>query len=164
MSERIYFGVRENDRALVYYTVTGASDRKKHYLHHRTGHRSHSPTGFNWGYEGSGPAELARALVADLTGNPEPEPRIYQEFKRKAIATIPVTEHHWRVTEGTFRMVLDPIMLAAVRDTNCGECLHNDVEIVKLDERGKCPRCGTNYGPPEFSTRGEEKGGTEDRT
>jgi hypothetical protein len=54
-------------------------------LHHRTGHRSHSPTGFEWGYGGSGPAELARALVKDAMrdlGDPDdPDPRIYQRFK-----------------------------------------------------------------------------------
>jgi hypothetical protein len=30
---------------------------------------------------------------------------------------------------------------------NCGECLMTDVEVVPLDASGKCPRCGTDYGP-----------------
>ena len=30
---------------------------------------------------------------------------------------------------------------------NCGECLYNNVEIVELAPDGKCPRCGTDYGP-----------------
>jgi len=33
--------------------------------------RRHSPDGFNWGYEGSGPAQLALALLADYLGRPE---------------------------------------------------------------------------------------------
>lgn len=31
--------------------------------------RDHSPTGFAWGYGGSGPAQLALALLIDATGN-----------------------------------------------------------------------------------------------
>jgi hypothetical protein len=38
-------------------------------LTHRTGARSHSPTGFSWGYGGSGPAELARAMLIDALGD-----------------------------------------------------------------------------------------------
>lgn len=34
-------------------------------LHHRTGTHSHSPTGFGWGYTGSGPAETAHAILTD---------------------------------------------------------------------------------------------------
>ena len=29
---------------------------------------NHSPTGFEWGYAGSGPAQLALALLADMLG------------------------------------------------------------------------------------------------
>ena len=32
---------------------------------------NHSPTGFEWGYSGSGPAQLALALLADHLGNGE---------------------------------------------------------------------------------------------
>jgi Family of unknown function (DUF6166) len=35
--------------------------------------RNHSPTGFGWGYRGSGPAQLALALLADHLG-PLPAP------------------------------------------------------------------------------------------
>lgn len=34
-----------------------------------THHKRHSPTGFSWGYEGSGPAELARCLLIDALGD-----------------------------------------------------------------------------------------------
>lgn len=29
---------------------------------------------------------------------------------------------------------------------NCGVCLMKDVVLTELDAKGKCPRCGTNYG------------------
>jgi len=47
----------------------------------------HSPDGFQWGYGGSGPAELARCILIDLLGMKKNSliNGIYQEFKRKFI-------------------------------------------------------------------------------
>jgi len=46
---------------------------------------NHSPDGFNWGYCGSGPAQLALAIVLKLTGKSDG----YQKFKEDVIAKIP---------------------------------------------------------------------------
>lgn len=48
-------------------------------------HFRHSPDGFNWGYGGSGPADLARSILWDLIGL-EPYPGLYQTFKWKVVA------------------------------------------------------------------------------
>lgn len=48
----------------------------------------HSPDGYEYGYEGSGPSELARCIVADLSGNSDPDPTIYHSFKRRVIAQL----------------------------------------------------------------------------
>lgn len=48
---------------------------------------SHSPDGFQWGYQGSGCAQLALAILLDLTGEPKLSVRLHQEFKRHLIAT-----------------------------------------------------------------------------
>ena len=46
--------------------------------------RNHSPNGFEWGYAGSGPAQLALALAA--TRLPEPEGlAVYQSVKRALV-------------------------------------------------------------------------------
>ena len=45
-----------------------------------THHIYHSPDGFNWGYGGSGPADLARSILWDFIGA-EPTPGLYQDFK-----------------------------------------------------------------------------------
>lgn len=37
----------------------------------------HSPDGFQWGYAGSGPAQLALALLFDVTGDPEVSVRLH---------------------------------------------------------------------------------------
>lgn len=46
----------------------------------------HSPDGFGWGYRGSGPAQLALALILDHTGDAGLALRLYQDFKREAVA------------------------------------------------------------------------------
>jgi hypothetical protein len=50
--------------------------------------RNHSPDGFAWGYGGSGPAQLALAIMLELTGKAEG----YQEFKWKVVAGLPQTD------------------------------------------------------------------------
>lgn len=49
---------------------------------------NHSPDGFAWGYGGSGPAQLALALLIELT-NPEFAAKHYQDFKSDIIAGFP---------------------------------------------------------------------------
>lgn len=49
--------------------------------------RNASPTGFAWGYAGSGPAQLALALLADATGNDALALRLHQRFKFAQVAT-----------------------------------------------------------------------------
>lgn len=46
---------------------------------------NHSPDGFNWGYGGSGPAQLALAIMLRLNGKPDG----YQDFKQLVIAKLP---------------------------------------------------------------------------
>jgi hypothetical protein len=43
--------------------------------------RGHSPTGFEWGYGGSGPAQLALAILLDFTGKPKTALEHYMDFK-----------------------------------------------------------------------------------
>src|ERR1035441_1396600 len=50
---------------------------------------NHSPTGFEWGYAGSGPAQLALAILADHCGNDEQALNFYQRFKWAVIAELP---------------------------------------------------------------------------
>jgi hypothetical protein len=43
---------------------------------------------FNWGYLGSGPAQLALAILLDATGDPELALQHYQEFKFQVVANF----------------------------------------------------------------------------
>jgi len=49
----------------------------------------HSPTGFAWGYGGSGPADLALNILYAVTGSRELAMQHYQQFKWDFIAPMP---------------------------------------------------------------------------
>ncbi|HWE97568.1 MAG TPA: DUF6166 domain-containing protein [Tepidisphaeraceae bacterium] len=48
--------------------------------------RNHSPTGFAWGYAGSGPSQLALAVLLDFTGDETLALFRYMEFKREFVS------------------------------------------------------------------------------
>ena len=56
--------------------------------------RNHSPAGFNWGYGGSGPAQLALAIMLRVTGKSDG----YQDLKFKVIAGLPQSDFEAEVT------------------------------------------------------------------
>ena len=68
--------------------VVVVTDGKKSDLPLRLDLVRHSPTGFSWGYGGSGPAQLALAILADYLGDREAI-RQYQDFKWDMIAGLP---------------------------------------------------------------------------
>jgi len=47
---------------------------------------NHSPTGYEWGYAGSGPAQLALALLLDATGDKDLSVKLHQKFKFDVVA------------------------------------------------------------------------------
>lgn len=69
----------------------------------------HSPDGFEWGYGGSGPAELARCILIDYFGGGidgiSEAGAYYQDFKWDKIATIHTEE--WQITEAEIKAWLD---------------------------------------------------------
>ncbi len=70
---------------------------------------NHSPDGFMWGYGGSGPAQLALALAADVTQSSELALRVYQELKWRVVAHWP-QEQEWTATEAELRAVISRIL------------------------------------------------------
>ena len=54
-------------------------------------HRNHSPDGFAWGYGGSGPSQLALAILLELYGENIAQ-RFYMRFKFDIIAALPMQE------------------------------------------------------------------------
>ena len=54
-------------------------------------YRNHSPDGFAWGYGGSGPAQLALAILIETVGA-EKALDHYQDFKHQVIANLPQSD------------------------------------------------------------------------
>jgi hypothetical protein len=78
---KTYEGRREGYATLV--TVNGRQ------LNPRLDLWNHSPTGFEWGYCGSGPAQLALALLADHLSDDRQALDIYQRFKWAVVVELP---------------------------------------------------------------------------
>ena len=56
----------------------------------------HSPDGFEWSYGGSGPAQLALAILADHLADTQEALNCYQRFKWTVIAGLP--RRGWTLT------------------------------------------------------------------
>jgi len=93
-----YSGRREGRAAIV--TVDGRR------LNPRFDLWNHSPTGFEWGYAGSGPAQLALAILADHCGKTDEALNLYQRFKWSVIAELPFRE--WILTSDDIERALRP--------------------------------------------------------
>lgn len=98
---RIYRGSRRNGGTKV--TVQPEGEVRVIPLRHYV---RHSPDGFEWGYGGSGPAELARCILIDHFGLTEEQvndergehlPVSYQDFKFDVIARLP-RDGTWAIT------------------------------------------------------------------
>ena len=101
-------------------------DRPPRPLNPRLDLRAHSPTGFEWGYAGSGPAQLALALAADVLKDDDRALRVYQRLKFELVGGF--ADEGWALTEA---QLWDTILtLEAQRDNpaqwqaggSCGDC------------------------------------------
>ena len=97
MDKVSYFGVREQGTALVFRYRPARDPGEGAPLPLRLDLRKHSPSGPDWGYVGSGPAQLALAILADYLGDDEEALELYQAFKAAVIARLP--EARWVLNE-----------------------------------------------------------------
>ena len=68
--------------------------------------RNHSPTGFAWGYGGSGPSQLALAILADFLQDDRRALVLYQPYKWRVIAQLDKNEP-WHLSGAQVRDVVD---------------------------------------------------------
>jgi hypothetical protein len=84
---KVYEGGRSLAGAIV--TVDGRPLPPRHDL------KLLSKAGFEWTYEGAGPAQLALALLADHLGDDQMALREYERFMREVVAFL---DNSWRLT------------------------------------------------------------------
>lgn len=92
---KIYEGARHLEGAVV--TVDGRTLPPRHDL------RLLSKAGFEWTYEGAGPAQLALALLADHLGDDDAALRQYERFMREVVAHL---DNAWRLTSADIEAAL----------------------------------------------------------
>lgn len=99
MSVRIYRAYREGHAATV-AIFNGVAMEK---LPLRLDLVKHSPDGFQWGYGGSGPSQLALAMCADALGDDAKAVAVYQQFKNAHVALQ--TEDQWAISADEVRAI-----------------------------------------------------------
>jgi hypothetical protein len=115
---KCYEGRREGHALVV--TVNGQP------LNPRLDLWNHSPTGFEWGYGGSGPAQLALALLADRLADDELAVTYHQPFKWAVVAKLP--KDGWLLTSQQIHDALQSMQResrATVKEPDVYECPEN---------------------------------------
>src|SRR5882724_130314 len=84
---RTYEGHRDTE-GRAYVRVRDGEDAPWSLLPPRYDLFNHSPDGFEWGYGGSGPAQLALALCADAIRDDKIAVRMHQDFKVAIVAEL----------------------------------------------------------------------------
>ena len=109
---------------------------------------NHSPDGGEWGYGGSGPAQLALALLADAFGGSRAGDQLalafYQDFKWRVVAGLP-QEARWKMAASTVleevsRIIGDELGYAASRIQRCRDRLAMfdlNARIDEAEQRGE---------------------------
>lgn len=95
-----YFGQRSWERCEVYF-VAASEIPVFEELDIRPSLKlsNHSPTGFEWGYGGSGPAQLALALLLHATGDAKVALAYHQRFKFAYVGHFP--SDSWQLCQAT---------------------------------------------------------------
>lgn len=99
-----YVGRRHSETGTTFVSVVDEQTRCVSALDAGYRYVNHSPTGFDWGYTGSGPAQLAFALLLDHCGAVGPALLFYQDFKEREIATL--NHDRWEMTSGEIEQAL----------------------------------------------------------
>ena len=84
MTRKTYIGTPHRESVSGQSLVTVCDGQKSEPLPLRLDLFNHSPTGFGWGYGGSGPAQLALALLADFLGDDDRAIRLHQDSNSRS--------------------------------------------------------------------------------
>lgn len=100
--EKSYCGDRTIDGSIV--TVNGAP------LDARLDIKTYTDHGFEWGYEGDGPSQLALAILADHLGEGGAALAEVDAFMRRVVANF---GNEWEMTSADVRIALENIHASA---------------------------------------------------
>lgn len=101
-----YFGHRRDGSAKVFRRAKAGS-RTGHLLDPQLQVRRHSPSGLEWGYLGSGPAQLSLAILIDHLGNIDEAQDLYQDFKNAVVVNL--NHDEWTLSQEEITDALETI-------------------------------------------------------
>ena len=107
---KTYVGTLAADGDFGNVIVYDRKARKKRKLRPRLDLANHSPTGFAWGYGGSGPAQLSLAILADHLRNDELALKLHQDFKWALISKFEQRQG-WSITTNEINAIVRPMLL-----------------------------------------------------
>ncbi len=157
MSDYAYIGL-EGGVASVFDVEKGW---KRYELPPRLDLVNHSPTGFAWGYGGSGPAQLALAMLVWEFGETFAlEGCRYQLFKRDVIAGL---DEEWILTSSDLERWRAEVEQGSAFESpdrvlynGCAGCLppewstYSQLEVMPVMETGGCCEVVLGDGKPDF--------------
>jgi len=108
---------------------------------------NHSPTGFEWGYPGSGPAQLAFAILMDHYGRFRLASRLYQTFKARFLA--PLEDNEWELVPAEIDSILSD-----VRPEAEAKLAHYDDELRDMLQRSGADDVEVRSALAELEERG----------
>lgn len=115
-----------NRRTIVYFDGRWLSPlRSLHVI-------NHSPDGFEWGYGGSGPAQLALAICLEILPK-DKALETYQEFKRLWIASRP-DRNEFELPISKVKGWLEAEaagLMRTVHDADCPKCKFPETVIIR---------------------------------
>jgi hypothetical protein len=111
MKGKTYMGVSQCEDGSGGQMVTVIGPNGSKMLNPRLDLANKSPTGFQWGFGGSGPAQLALALTADALQDDERALRIYQKFKFRVVGAWPMGQP-WTITEAEIVKIVEELEAA----------------------------------------------------
>ncbi len=97
--------------------------------------RKHSPDGFEWGYGGSGPAQLSLALCAEVLQDDAQALAIYQQFK--ATVTCFLKGNTWCLPESKLKSVTAGLLASDQAKRRLLELLADKINNVQSDPVGQ---------------------------
>ena len=117
-ADKVYYGRRTPNGCRVTKRFTDdAGHARSIPLNPQLKLRNHSPDGFEWGYGGSGPAQLALALLVDAVGDTRAGKvhalAHYQTFKFEVVARLARDE--WELSHEAIKEWLDKKLVEAPR-------------------------------------------------
>lgn len=133
MSDILYHGARLHHGICEVYRGEELLDMRRDLI-------DHTAAGFDWGYKGRGPVQLALALCADALDNDHLAIAVHLDFHQAITSRIELSL--WEMTRAEVRALVDRLQKPAFDDQDrCPGCLCSAGDDGYVDVDGHAAQC-----------------------